>query len=193
MRLVDENRIEKVEMACVELMVQNGYGGASVAQMAKRAGVSKGYLYRFYKNKEDLVQSLLTRHINLILDHINTSLDQNCSLTEVITFLVHYLFKLGEENPEKAKFIYVLIHDYNFQFEKEQQEAIKQTIKRIYTTGIAQKSISETCREEEIFTILVIYPLDFMNLRFKNTFGLSHWQQEDIDRVISFCINTLKH
>ncbi len=192
MRVTDGNKIEQVEKACITLMVQKGYGGASVSEMAKRAGVSKGYLYRFYKNKEELVQSLLTRHIDLILDHINNSLQQNNSLKEVISFLIHYLFKLGEENPDNIKFVYVLIHDYNFQFELKQQEDIKKVIQRVYHIGLKQGIFNEYCREEEIFSIALIYPIDFMNLRFKNTFGSAGWDTNDIERVTNFCISALR-
>lgn len=191
MRIADENRIEQVKKACIELVVSKGYGGASVSEIANRAEVSKGYLYRFYKNKEELVQSLLTQHIDLIIDHINASLNQNRSLKEVITFLVHYIFKLGEENPENIKFVYVLMHDYNFQFEKEQQQTIEKTIKRILAIGKQQNFINALSKEEEIFTTTVIYPIDFMNLRFKHTFGYSGWCQDDIERVTAFCINCL--
>ena len=193
MRVADENKIAQVEQATIAYVVKKGYSGASVSDIAKSAGVSKGYLYRFYKNKQELVQALLTRYINTIIEQIEEGLKQNIPIDLVITSMIDHAFGLAKKHPNHIKFIYVLLHDYNFQLEAEQRLKIKTVIQRFYEKGVAQNLINEAVTAEEIFTIAVIYPIDFINLRFKQFFQNSGWNNDDIDRVSTFCINTLKN
>ena len=193
MRIVDENKIEQVEQAAIELVVQHGYGGASVSIIAKQAKVSKGYLYRFYKNKQNLVQALLTKHINVIVERIEECLRQSMEVETVISDMIAHIFKIAETHPNHIKFIYVLLHDYSFQLEINQKLKIRALAKEFYTLGVKQKRINEAVTEEEIFTVSIIYPIEFINLRFKKFFSHSVWDQQDIERVTTFCINALKH
>ena len=48
-RIIDDGKIQRIREATIALVVQNGYGGASISSIARRAGVAEGYLYRFYK------------------------------------------------------------------------------------------------------------------------------------------------
>jgi len=49
---------EKVERAAIELFAAKGVDGVSIGEIATRAGVSQGALYRHYLSKEDLAGSL---------------------------------------------------------------------------------------------------------------------------------------
>lgn len=193
MRIADENKIEQVEQAAIAYVVQNGYGGASVAAIAQSAGVSKGYLYRFYKNKQELVQTLLTRFTDAIIEQIENGLNQNIAIDLVLTSMIDRTFEVARKHPNNLKFIYILLHDYNFQLEDEQRQKVRSVIERFYKKGVSQGLINESITSEEIFTIAVIYPIDFINLRFKKFFNTDGWSTDDIDRVSTFCINTLKN
>jgi len=48
----------KVERAAIELFAASGVDGASIGEVAARAGVSQGALYRHYRSKEDLASTL---------------------------------------------------------------------------------------------------------------------------------------
>lgn len=193
MRATDTNKIEQVEEATIAYVVQNGYGGASVSAIAESAGVSKGYLYRFYKNKEELVQTLLTRFVNNIIKQIEEGLQQKVVVDLIMTSMIDYTFRIAKKDPNIIKFIYVLLHDYNFQLEDELKQKIKTIIEHFYTQGVKQGLVNKDVTAEEIFTIAVIYPIDFINLRFKQLFNSSGWDNDDIERVSTFCINTLKN
>ncbi len=49
-------RILEAARACLG---ERGYAGATVGEIARRAGVSNGLLYRFFRNKEHLVEHVL--------------------------------------------------------------------------------------------------------------------------------------
>lgn len=46
-----------------ELLVEKGYHGASMDEIAARVGIAKGTLYQHFAHKEDLVLVLLERHV----------------------------------------------------------------------------------------------------------------------------------
>ncbi len=192
MRIADVNKIAQVEQTAIKYVVERGYGRASVAEIAKAAEVSKGYLYRHYKNKKDMVQTMLTRHIDKVMEQIKNGLDQNISVDLVLSSIIYNIFSIAENNPDHIKFIYVLMHDYNFQLENSQRQKIKNITKQFYKLGTRQGLIDTATTEEEIFTIIVIYPIDFINLRYKSFFGTKGWNDNDLERVSTFCINALK-
>ena len=43
-----------IENAALEVFAEDGYHHASVSKIAKKAGVSKGLMYNYFHNKEDL-------------------------------------------------------------------------------------------------------------------------------------------
>lgn len=52
------NAKPKIERAAIELFLSEGIDAATTRQIAERAGVSEGALYRHYKGKEELAEAL---------------------------------------------------------------------------------------------------------------------------------------
>lgn len=61
-RLSAEQRRELIELAAAETFAQGGYRGASMNEIARRAGVSVPVLYDHFSSKHDLHRRLLERH-----------------------------------------------------------------------------------------------------------------------------------
>ncbi|MEN6365030.1 MAG: TetR/AcrR family transcriptional regulator [Rectinema sp.] len=62
---------EKIRKAAVQLFAEKWYGTVSVAEICRRAGLSNGCFYRYYRTKEELFRALL-EDVN---DRIATALD----------------------------------------------------------------------------------------------------------------------
>ena len=58
-QLKDEVR-ERMLLSAEVVFAQKGYSGATVAQIAERAGVSAGNIYRYFKNKDELYYAIFT-------------------------------------------------------------------------------------------------------------------------------------
>ena len=191
-RLIDEGKIQRIKEATIQLVVQNGYGGAAISSIAKQAGVAEGYLYRFYSSKQELVTELLYSQVARIVEKLESLLDTCTSTKEVMTQLIGELFKMGTETPEEIRFIYVLMHDYNFQVSDLQRQHIKGLIDRVIGIGIANGELNSRITAEEAYGMVVIYPIEFINLRMKGFFGMNAWTTEEQNRVAEFSINALK-
>ena len=52
---------ERILLAALELFARDGYEAVSVSDIADRLGITKGALYRHYKSKRDIFDSILAR------------------------------------------------------------------------------------------------------------------------------------
>ena len=66
-----EDRPDEIAAAAFEAFAANGYSATKVEDVAKRAGVSKGLLYLYYKTKEELfkavIRNVVVRRIDLLI------------------------------------------------------------------------------------------------------------------------------
>jgi len=191
-RVIDEGKIERIREATIEFVVQNGYGGAAISSIARRAGVAEGYLYRFHRSKHELVTELLYSKVAQIIEKLEILLNTCPGMKEVIFGLIGEFFKMATETPEQIKFMHVLMHDYNFQISDDQRQQIKNLCEKVVQTGIANGEINKTITAEEAYGMVVIYPLEIINLRMKGFFGNHNWTTEDQNRIAEFSINALK-
>jgi AcrR family transcriptional regulator len=191
-RNIDETKMERVKEAGVTLIVNKGYGGASVSAIARQANVAEGYLYRFYNGKQDFVADLLHTKVGFLIDKLDHLLNNGYSIREIITILIGEIFSMASERPEDIKFLYVLMHDYNFQISHEQRKKIKVICEKAIRKGLETDEIRESITLEDIYGMTVLYPIIFLNLRLKEFFGMSYWDHTDQARIVNFCVHALK-
>ena len=61
-----EDRPQEILDAAVELFVQQGFAATKVSQIARKAGVTPGTLYVYYKNKEAILQEVVMKALSPI-------------------------------------------------------------------------------------------------------------------------------
>jgi AcrR family transcriptional regulator len=191
-RLVDETKMERINEAAISLIVERGYGGASISAIAKKAEVADGYLYRFHKSKLDLANQLLYSQISVLIEKMEQLLKASGSIKSVINGFIEALFESAKQNPIDIKYMYVLMHDYTFQISDSQRAVIIEIVQRLLTLGQKTKEIGQDIDEEEMYNICITYPIVFLNQRFKNFFGKSTINESDKQKVIEFALKALK-
>lgn len=60
-------RPQELLAAALDLFVERGYAATRLDDVAKRAGVSKGTLYLYFSNKEDLFKAVVREHLVPVL------------------------------------------------------------------------------------------------------------------------------
>jgi AcrR family transcriptional regulator len=68
-----EDRPAEITAAAFSTFVEKGYAGTRVEEVAKRAGVSKGLLYLYFKTKEELFKSVVKNFVVPRLDELETA------------------------------------------------------------------------------------------------------------------------
>jgi AcrR family transcriptional regulator len=72
-----EDRPQEIADAAFSEFAEKGYSATRIDDVARRAGVSKGLTYLYYKTKEDLfkavVKNVVVRRVDALLDDVETT------------------------------------------------------------------------------------------------------------------------
>lgn len=184
-RAIDETKIEKIKQAAIKLIVEEGYGGASVSKIAKQAKVAEGYLYRDYASKKELINDILNNSIISIVSQIEQILTENTDLKIIIEKIIRIIFKYSIEDSMRMKFIYVLMNDYNFTIDKELQNRTLAVCEKFIKIGTSNNQIISSLTVEDVYLQTISYSIQFINHRMKNYFGISALDENAIQKVLS--------
>lgn len=86
-----------IALACSELLLEKGIKKLTVAEVAKTAGVAKGSIYDYFKNKEDIVFEIIRSHIEEYQKEFETKLDPDASTREKVFLMFDFLLGDDEE------------------------------------------------------------------------------------------------
>jgi AcrR family transcriptional regulator len=64
----EDNLKERLLDVSINLFLSKGFAGATTMEIVRLAGVSKGALYWHFKNKEDIVGSILDKYCDEFLE-----------------------------------------------------------------------------------------------------------------------------
>lgn len=95
----------KVLQSAIQLFAEQGYSATSTAAVAEDAGVSQAVIFKYYKNKEGLldqilnlaIDNLLPRYGNDFVSKLRTEAGQD-SFEDFLLFLLHDRFQFMDEN-----------------------------------------------------------------------------------------------
>ncbi len=192
-RPIDENKIERIKQITMELIVHKGYGGASISEIAKKANVAEGYLYRFYKGKLELVEDILNKNIDELISVLEELIKNYHSIREIYEGVVRKMFEIAKTNPIRIQFIFVLMNDYNFSIEQNLRERIYNLCETIRVRGVNAKILRSDIDNDEIFLMGLSYPVQYINYRLKNFFSNNQLGETEIQKILKVCENSLKY
>lgn len=100
-------RRECIEAAALEVFSRQGYHAASMAQMARQAGVTKPVLYDHFASKDALYAHLLRRHSEALLVRIAAAVAASKGgHTVALHGLVSAFFAFVEEEPFARRLLF---------------------------------------------------------------------------------------
>jgi TetR/AcrR family transcriptional regulator, repressor of fatR-cypB operon len=192
MRVIDTEKIERIKIETKILIVEKGYHGASIAEIAKRANVSDGYLYRHYKNKSDLVKDIFEKQLEQFHNYIFDLLDKEKTVKAVLEGMISFLFNLNASEPYAIPFAHMLVYDHEFKYPQSRHDAIDKMSKDILNHGKRTGEISQNIREIDIQLTILNIPVKFIEYRSKGYCDHLLTDAEESDRLIKLCMNSLK-
>jgi AcrR family transcriptional regulator len=69
-----EDRPREICSAALEVFAEKGFAAAKLDEIARRAGVSKGTLYLYFKDKEELFRAVVRDTVSPNVDHLRDAL-----------------------------------------------------------------------------------------------------------------------
>ena len=94
-----------VYRASLELIAEQGFHGTPMSQIAKKAGVGVGSIYRYFKDKDDLIHGVHAQADKKMIAALDASYDPNLSEKEQFFALVIALTKHLIANPLEFRFL----------------------------------------------------------------------------------------
>lgn len=192
-RIADPEKMDSIKRAVMECVINYGYAGVSTALICEKAGVSPGYLYRYYKSKEELVKELVDSEMRVIIDGFIADIDSSTTMYEAASKTIKKLFMRANENPIEAKFTAVVVMDLRIPAEEKSDnfksvlEIAEKCIKLGAKTGETNRYITP------VEVLVVAFTLPFRYLSFSLALDINKkFTIEEAERLAKICINAFK-
>jgi AcrR family transcriptional regulator len=121
------DRREAILAAAVEEIALQGFAGATTADIARRAGISQPYIFRFFPTKKELSIAVIDRCISRVISDWERALPEPGE-TRLQTLGRTYVESLSTRRPE----LMVHLHAYASAEDPDIAAAMRHHLSRIY-------------------------------------------------------------
>ena len=145
--IVDKEQKKKdIALSCKELILTNGINNLTVSQVAKTAGIGKGTVYEYFKNKDEIVFELVTILMQEHSQKLKSSLETKSSTKEKIREFSSFFYSKDEQELRKLykEFISLSLvapQSERMEFHAECTESYFQWFYKILQNGIEQDEL----------------------------------------------------
>ncbi len=180
----DTIRQEKTNLimdTALELFANIGYEATSISQIARKADISKGLLYNYFQSKEDLLQAILNKGIDDMMDIFDPNKDGKLEVSE-LEYFINESLRLVEKNRVFWKlYMSVSFQPAVFKLIESRIEEIYQPIMKMMIVYFQDAGFKNPATEAILFGAL----LDGITLDYvmkPELFPLEHIKKELIER-----------
>lgn len=192
-RIADPEKMDNIKKAVMECIIEYGYAGVSTALICEKAEVSPGYLYRYYKSKEELVQEIVDSEMQAISKDFLLDIKSSSTLYEAGYKTIKKLFMKANSNRIAAKFAASVAVDVKVPTKEKSDnfrsllELAKKCIELGKRTGETNKDITP------VEVLVASFTIPFLYLSFAVEFDKDKvFTEEEVKRVAQICINAVK-
>jgi AcrR family transcriptional regulator len=171
-RAAAKKRREQIVGAAVRLFSERGYFQTTIEDVANAVPISKGLVYRYFKDKNDLLYFAL----RYVLDKFEfDEFDQLLEKTGPLNTLIRLLYRhceLARTHPQEVLLAYKSTKDLS----PEQRRSIK--VLESKTARIIQHCL-ETCIHSGLMTRVNTDIMAYQFIMFGHSWALKHWAFRD--------------
>ena len=103
-----EKRINDITDAAMEIFLKKGYENTTMESIAKKAGISKGGLYHYFKSK-DMILMFVNQKISEEIEKIAYASMEMPSVKEALMFYIENYIRYWIEHPVETTFLFLSI------------------------------------------------------------------------------------
>ena len=139
--------------AAIKLFSEKGYHNVSMHEIAKKAEFAIGTLYKFFKNKEDLYESIIIEQADMFHEALAKALKNE---NDEIKKLQNYVKVKGSvfmDNVSVIRLYFAETRGASFNIKagldkkiQKEYELLLQKLAQVFEAGIQKKTISKDCR-----------------------------------------------
>jgi AcrR family transcriptional regulator len=104
-------KLPEILRAALNLFTEKGIHATTTKDIAKRAGVSEGALYRHFSSKQELAEDLYITHLSYFTAQLERSVLAAQTLKERLDALVDGCFRFFDE--DRTLFTYLILSEHN--------------------------------------------------------------------------------
>ena len=136
--------------AALELFSEKGYQNVSINEIAAKAEFAIGTIYKFFKSKEDLYQSLIKGAADKFHDELEKSLDQGNDEVDKLHNFVRTKMALFKDNQAVIRLYFAETSGASFSIKSNMDERLKegydqilQKIASVFESGIRKERFKQ--------------------------------------------------
>ena len=100
-----EDKKECILSAALELFADKGFHGTAVPEIAQKAGVAAGTIYRYFASKEAIVNAVYQRHKSQLLASVMADFPYDGAPRAQIHHFISSVFSFAKKHPLAFKFL----------------------------------------------------------------------------------------
>ncbi|HHY04255.1 MAG TPA: TetR/AcrR family transcriptional regulator, partial [Thermoanaerobacterales bacterium] len=112
-----ERRKTQIAEAAVKVFVKKGYEGSTTKEIAKKARVSEGTIFRYFKTKKDILLYVIILLTERVIAELNREIEDCTDPKEALKMILRLHYRLIIKNYDMFKVVI-----YEIQFHKDLQE-----------------------------------------------------------------------
>lgn len=148
----------KIMNAFSELMREKDFHSITTSEIAATAGVTEGLIYKYFKDKKDLLYQVLNGHFQSFHDHIVSKIGAHSSNIEKLSIIIRTSLKSYAENRVFAKILLLEVRNSPNYFESDAYGMVKiysRTILDIINQGVASGEIRESINPHALRQVIL--------------------------------------
>jgi AcrR family transcriptional regulator len=124
---------EAIMSAALDLFVERGFFGTAVPEIAEKAGVGAGTIYRYFESKEALVNALYRQEKQRFAERTIIDFPKSTIARELFRTMWMRMAKFAVENPKP--FIFLELHHHASYLDAESR-ALEQRMLELFTSVV---------------------------------------------------------
>ncbi len=105
---IREERKKQIMEVALELLAEEGFGKVSISKIAKKAEISKGLLYNYFKSKEDLIVEIMISAFYELADIFDPNKDGELT-NEEMHYFIDKMFDVLKENIRTWRMYFMVL------------------------------------------------------------------------------------
>lgn len=191
-RQINYEKLNAVKRSAMALAAEEGPQKATISAIAKRAGVSVGYLYTHFDSKDALMDQLIQELYDEIYEDLKAISDTLGTTQEKMKTFIKSFMNVAYVDKIKAKFLISLAHDPRFikEFIMEDPHGVFEIAEQVLNAGKRQGVIRKNLTAEELLLVMLNLPISSMYYCFvAEQFSIN---EVDVrDRIAALCLKAI--
>lgn len=182
----------EIMQAALELIAEQGFHGAPMAEIAKKAGVAAGTIYRYFENKDVLITELHRELEERIMVVLQKDYPLGRPLRERFLYLIRSLLRYFIEHPLHFRYMEQYFNSpFGITMHRDRllgKSGNPDLVREIFEEGIAQQILKD-------FPFFVLFSLAFgpmISLLRDHVLGFITLNDALIERITEACWDAVK-